>query len=214
MDTFLGLVTRRQLRPLCQAAAAAPPGWLRLSSASPCRDDPSMHTPVPLLASPCLPGSQDHALRFSPAPRGKLAVHYIRNANAGALGRPVPGGHAAAVATRLIGESVRPSPAAWRARWARRDAQRAGQPGAFQGKYRSSPPPSHRALVPPAATLVAPGRQVVCKHLRAWGGERRRSPGCEGRDALCAAGLCVPAALQWQLPSRSLLTLILQCSRS
>lgn len=142
---------------------------------------PLCHTPVSLRPSLCLPGSRDHALRFSPAPRGKLAVHYIRNANAGALGRLVPGGHAAAVASLLLGASVRPSP-------------RLGEQGGREGMlgwrgsrdlFWGNTGPSRRPVVPHAALLAHPGRHVVCKHLRAWGGESRRSPGARG-GMLCA----------------------------
>lgn len=200
MDTFLGLVPRRQLSQLCRVAAAAPPGWLCRSSASRCRDDPSVpHTGVS--ASLSMPGSRDHALRFSPAPRGKLAVHYIRNANAGALGRLLPGGHAAAVASLLLGASVRPSP---------RLGEQGGREGMLGGRgsrelFWGNTSPSRRPLVPHAALPAHPGRQVVCKHLSAWGGESRRSPGCEGRDAVCArwcvcAGCPAVAAPEQEAP--------------
>lgn len=162
---------------------------------------PLCHTPVYLRPSLCLPGSRDHALRFSPAPRGKLAVHYIRNANAGALGRLVPGGHAAAVASLLLGASVRPSP---------RLGEQGGREGMLGGRgsrelFRGNTGPPRRPLVPRAALLAHPGRQVVCKHLRAWGGESRRSPGCEGRDAVCArwcvcAGCPAVAAPEQEAP--------------
>lgn len=148
---------------------------------------PLCHTPVSRCPSPCLPGSRDHALRFGPAPRGKLAVHYIRNANAGALGRLVPGGHAAAVASLLLGASVRPSP---------RLGEHGGREGMLGGRgsrelFWGNTSPSRRPLAPQAALPAHPGRQVVRKHSGAWGGERRRSPGCEGGMPCVCAAVCV-----------------------
>lgn len=220
---FLGLVPRRRLGQLCQAAAAAPPARV---AASPPPLPAGMTPPPPRWPRRCrCPAAGVVRFGFSPAPRGKLAVRYIRDANPGAPEPPGPGGVGLLLLHPLsLGASVRPSRRLGRARCARRDARRAAEPGAFRGKYRPSPPPSHRALVPsppppaphtPAAPLAPPGRQVVCKHLRAGGGGSCRSPGCEGRDAVCArCCACVPAALQWQLPSRRLLTPALQCSRS
>lgn len=147
---------------------------------------PLCHTPVSLRPSLCLPGSRDHALRFSPAPRGKLAVHYIRNVNAGALGRLVPGGHAAAVASLLLGASVRPSPRLGEPRWARRDARRAGEPGSFLGKYRPFPP----ACGPPRRLARSPRPARCLPALACLGRREPPEPGCEGRDAVCAL-VCV-----------------------
>lgn len=182
-----GLCPRRQPR----RAAAARPAWLRLL-----RDAPSVHTRRgPCRASPFLPRCRHHALPFSPAPTGKLAVHYIRNVNAGAPGHPAPGGRgvtAAAVASLRLRAS--------------------GSEGGFSGKYRPSlpnPPPSPGP--PPFPPCSLPRPAGCLQALRAGGGESCRSPGCVGRDALRVR---VPAALQWQLPSRRLLTPALQCSRS
>lgn len=59
--------------------------------------------------------------------------------------------------------------------------------GRFSGEIPALPAPLTlgSGLPPPAAAvLTPPGRQVVCKLLRAWGGESHWSPGCEGRDAV------------------------------
>lgn len=184
-----GLCPRRQ-----PSTAAARPGWLRLL-----RDAPSVHTRRgPCRASPFLPCCRHHALPFSPAPTGKLAVHYIRNVNAGAPGRPAPGGEGG---SRL--PLLHPSGSG-------RPARREGR-AAFRGN--TGPPClTPPSLGPPPSSLLAPPASGLSASTSCRGRRELPEPGLRGEG--CSACACVPAALQWQLPSRRLLTLALQCSRS
>lgn len=87
--------------------------------------------------------------------------------------------------------------------------------GSFSGEIPALPalltpgsgPPRRRARCPPAGMLFA--STCVRGEPRAAGARAVR-----GGMPCVRAGVCVPAALQWQLPSRRLLTLALQCSRS
>lgn len=184
---FLGACAQTATQPAVPSGRAAPPGWLCRSSALAAGMTPLCHTPVSLRPSRCLPGSRDHALRFSLAPRGKLAVHYIRNANAGALGRLVPGGHAAAVASLLLGESVRPSP---------RLGEQGGREGMLGGRgsrelFWGNTGPSRRPCGPPRR-LARSLRPAGCLQAPACLG-RREPPerGLRGEGCRVCAVVCV-----------------------
>lgn len=200
---FLGACAQTATQPAMPSGRAAPPGWLCRSSASRCRDDPSVpHTGVSasLSVSAWQPGS---CASVQPGSEGETCSTLHKKCKCRCSGPPGPWGSRCCCCIPLARGVRAAKPAAWRARWARRDARRgSGGAESFSGEIPALPA---GPVVRHAALLAHPGRQVVCKHLRAWGGESRRSAGCEGRDAVCArwcvcAGCPAVAAPEQEAP--------------
>lgn len=201
MDTFLGLVPRRQLGQLYRVAAAAPPGWLCRSSASRCRDDPSVpHTGVSASVSMSVwqPGS---CASVQPGSEGETCSTLHKKCKCRCSGPPGPWGSLCCCCIPLARGIRAAKPPALRARWARRDARRAWEPGAFVGKYRPFPPASG-----PPRRFARSARPAGCLQALACLGRREPpEPGCEGRDAVCArwrvcAGCPAVAAPEQEAP--------------
>lgn len=210
MDTFLRLVPRRQLSRLCRVAAAAPPAWPCRSSASRCRDDPSVpHTgvSVSLSVSAWQPGS---CASVQPGSEGETCSTLHKKCKCKCSGPPGPWGSRCCCCIPLARGVRAAEPAPWRARWARRDARRAGEPGAFLGKYQPFPPASG-----PPGRLARSPRPAGCPQALGCLG-RRAAPepglreGCRVCALVCACAGCPAVAA----PEQELLTLALQCSRS
>lgn len=188
MDTFSGLVPRRQLSQLCRVAAApAPPGWLRLSSASRCRDDPSVpHTGVS--ASVSMPAWQPGSCAsVQPGSEGETCSTLHKKCKCRCSGPLGPWGSRCCCCIPLARGVRVAKPAAWRARWARRDARRAGEPGAFQGKYRPSPPASGSPTPPCSLTPAGRLSASTCVPGEARGAGARAA---RGGMPCVRAGVC------------------------
>lgn len=206
----MGLVPRRQLSQLCRVAAAAPPGRLCRSSASRCRDDPSVpHTGVSasIPISAWQPGS---CASVQPGSEGETCSTLHKKCKCRCSGPPGPWGSRCCCCIPLARGVRAAKPAAWRAKVGEKGCSAGGGAGIFSGEIPALPAglwsPTPPCSLTPAGTLSA--STCVPGEARA-AGARVRGEGCCVR-----AGVCVPAALQWQLPSRRLLTLALQCSRS
>lgn len=186
---FPGACAQTATQPAMLSGRAARPGWRCRCSASRCRHDPSVpHTGVSasLSVSAWQPGS---CASVQPGSEGETCSTLHKKCKCRCSGPPGPWGSRCCCCIPLARGVRAAKPAAWRARWARSVARRAGEPGAFLGKYRPFPPalwsPTPPCSLTPAGRFQAP----ACLGRREPPERGLRGEGCRVCALVCVCRL-------------------------